>query len=407
MFLRIAFKNLWRNKRRAFLTELAIVFGIVVIVFTGAFLKGFLRFWAQNQFIEATTGAFQIEHNEYQTKKFLDPLNTTLTNSAALIADVEQMPGIVAAYGELRMTGIVSNGSKSVIFDGKGVDKAKQAQVLPRTDELLKAGRQLGDDLYEVVLGELLAETLDAHIGSQVKIVVKTLQGGVDLMYATVVGVKSGGHFPAATYLEINLAQAQKFLRMPDRVSQILARTDSFDRSLQYARDVETRLQLANHPIVVRNYTELIEMFVTVGGVFQLIAYIISLILLIIVGFGIANAMFMAVRERRKEIGTLLAIGMEPAQARRLFLLEGALVGMSGAIIGTLIAVGMTTALNQHGGIRLYASPIGSYINISPAIDWSVIGLAGVLIFGVSLAASWLPAAASARLNPVDALMEA
>ncbi len=406
MFLWIAFKNLWRNKRRTLFTELAIVFGVVVIVFIGAFLNGMFRFWAQDQFIESTTGSFQVEHRDYQTDKILDPLSATLTNSAALIREIEKMPGIAAAYGELRLTGMISNGTKSLTFDGRGVDKANQARVLTRSQNLLVDGRALGDHPDEVVLGQLLAENLDVQIGAQVRIVVKTLQGGIDLMYGTVVGIKSGGHFPSATYIEMNLAQAQKLLRMPDRVSQILVRSANFDQALADARRVETALQQAGEPIVARDYTELIEMFVTVGSVFKLIAYIISIILLIIVGFGITNAMFMAVRERRKETGTLLAIGMESAQVRRMFLLEGSLVGLLGAGLGVLGALTLTTVINQHGGIHLSVVMIESGITILPQADWLFISLAVLLTLVVSLAASWLPAAASAKLNPVEALME-
>ncbi len=406
MFLRIAFSNLWRNKRRTLFTELAIVFGIVVVIFTGAFLKGMFRFWALDQFINATTGAFQIEQRDYQAKSNLDPLGTTLENSAAIIATVERVPGIVAAYGELRVTGIVSNGSKSTTFDGKGVDKDGQRRVLSKSDDLIKDGRSLGTNSNEVVLGQLLAEKLGVKVGDQVAIVVKTLRGGIDLMYGKVVGVKHGGHFPSATYLEMNLSQAQKFLRMPDRVSQILVKTDDFDRSREYAKTAATQLQSAGYPILVRDYTELIQMFVTVGSVFKLIAYIISLILFIIVGLGITNAMFMAVRERKKEIGTLLAIGMEPSQTRRLFILEGSMVGLLGAVVGMLLALALTNMISQHGGLR-FNGPDLMIITIRPQMDWMIAGIALMMSFFVSIVASWFPAAAAARLNPVEALTEA
>lgn len=400
MFLKIAFKNLWRNKRRTLFTEVAIVFGVVVIVFTGAFLRGMFRNWVLMQ-ADATLGSFQIEHRDYREKGTLDPLRVTLENSQALIEEVEQVPGIVSAYGELRMTGIVSNGSKSSTFDGKGVDKEGQRRTLTAANDLIQEGRPLGDGLNEVVLGQFLAEKLNLKVGDQVAIVVQTLKGGIDMMYADVVGIKNGNHFPSATYLEMHLEQAQKFMRMPDRVSHILVKADEFDRFLEYAGTVATKLQNADYPIVVRDHTELIEMYVTVGSVFTLVAYVVSLILFVIVGGGIANAMFMAVRERKKEIGTLMAIGMEPSQVRWLFILEGVMVGLVGAIAGAILSMWITHFIVTHGGIPL---PIGP---IYPQMDWIIVGIVFIMSFLVSTVASWFPASASAKLNPVEALMEA
>ena len=168
-------------------------------------------------------------------------------------------------------------------------------------------------------------------------------------MYGKVVGVKSGSHFPAATYLEMNLSRAQRFLRLPNRVSQVLVKTTDFDRSQQCAKTAASVLQNGGYPVIVRDYAELIPMYVTVGSVFKLIGAMVSLVLLVIIGLGIANAMFMAVRERRQEIGTLLAIGMEPFQMRRLFVLEGLLIGSLGAVIGLLLALGLAQAISGHG----------------------------------------------------------
>ncbi len=405
MFLRIAFNNLWRNKRRTLFTELAIVFGIVVIIFTGAFLKGMFRGWVLMQ-SEASLGSFQVEHRDYREQNILDPLGVSLENAESIIQSVEEVPGVIAAFGELKITGIVGTGSKSATFSGKGVDKEGQRRTLTTAKDLIRDGRGLGDDPSEIVLGQFLAEMLEVEVGEQVAIVVQTLKGGIDMMYGTVVGVKNGNHFPSASYLEMSLERAQKFLRMPDRVSHILVRGDDFYQFLDYAGTVETTLQQAGLPVIVRDHTELIQQYATSGGAFTLIAVVVSLILFIIVGGGIANAMFMAVRERKKEIGTLLAIGMEPSQTRRLFILEGILVGLLGAIIGVVLVLGAIQLIVTHGGIPLYFEAIDETSYIFPEIDWFVVSMAFIMSFAVSTIASWFPASASAKLNPVEALTE-
>ncbi len=403
MFLWIAIKNLWRNKRRTLFTQLAIVFGVAVIVFTGAFMKGMFQGWSL-MLINTQTGAFQVEHRDYRDKSRLDPLGTTLENSTALIEQIEQVPGITSAHGELRITGVVSSGTKSSTFNGKGVDRVKQNRTLTETGDFLVQGRDLGDDPHEVILGQFLAEKIEASIGDQVAIAVQTLKGSVDLMYATVVGIKEGNHFPSATYLAMDLQQAQKFLRMPDRVSQIIVNGDQadYERFLEYAGAVDTQLKQAGLPVIVRDYTELVEMFTTVKGAFMLITYAVSAILFVIVGGGIANAMFMAVRERRKEIGTLKAIGMEPSQVRVLFLVEGIVIGLLGAILGVLLGFWIIHIVNARGGIFIIPDQ-----GMKPLIDWAIVSLSFVMAFLISMLASWLPASASAKLDPVQALTEA
>lgn len=353
--------------------------------------------------INSQTGAFQVEHRDYRDKSRLDPLNTTLENGTTLIEQIEQVPGITSAHGELRITGVVSSGTKSATFNGKGVDREKQNRTLTWAEEFLVQGRDLGDDPNEVILGQFLAGKIEVAVGDQVAIAVQTLKGSVDLMYATVVGIKEGNHFPSATYLAMDLRQAQKFLRMPDRVSQIIVNGDEadYERFLEYAATVETQLQEAGLPIVVRDYRELVEMFATVKTAFTLISYVIGLILFLIVGGGIANAMFMAVRERRKEIGTLKAIGMEPSQVRRLFLLEGVVIGLLGAILGAVLGFWAVHFVVAQGGI--YIIPERAF---NPRIDWMIVSLSFVMSFIISTMASWLPASASAKLDPVQALTE-
>jgi putative ABC transport system permease protein len=204
----------------------------------------------------------------------------------------------------------------------------------------------------------------------------------------------------------MDLRQSQKFLRMPDRVSQIIVNGDQadYEHFLEYARTVEAQVKQARLPIVVRDYTELVEMFATVKGAFMLVTYTVSAILFIIVGGGIANAMFMAVRERRKEIGTLKAIGMEPSQVRILFLLEGIVVGLLGAILGVLLSFWVIHLINAQGGASVFP---GQPFRLKPLIDWVIVNLSFVMAFLISLLASWLPASASAKLDPVQALTEA
>lgn len=406
MLFNLAYKNLWRNRRRTLLTEISILFGVLVIIGSGNFINGMQRDWAKFE-INSNTGAFQVEHRDYQDMRKSEPLQVTLENGAALVDKISKMPGVRTAYGKLNFSGMVSSGLKSTFFDGKAVDVAGQRKTLTQQSNLIVAGKPLGDSTGGIVLGADLASMPGIKIGDPVTIVVQTLHGGLNLTYGTLVGTKNGRHFPSSTYLEMPLDDAQKLLRVHDRVSQVVVGVDDFDGIPALMQRVEAELRNGQTPFTLRGYPELIPIYAQAIPSFKLISMVVGLVLFILVGGGIGNVMAMTVMERKREIGTLRAIGMEKNQVRSLFLAEGFIIGLIGAAVGLLVANGLTLLIAAHGGIPLPPPPgTNQGISIIPqmSVMTSVFGAAMPLL--VSVLAAWWPASASANLNPVEALME-
>ncbi len=406
MFLILAYKNLWRNLRRTALVELSIIFGVLVIVCTGNFLNGMQRNWALME-INSNTGAFQVEHRDYQEMGKAEPLKVTLENADALVDKIGKMPGVHGAFGKLKFTGMVSSGLKSTFFDGVAVDVVRQKETLFTQENLIVRGKPLDETPGGVILGADLADSLGIKIGDSVTIVVQTFHGGLNLTYGTLVGTKNGRHFPSATYLEVRLDEAQKLLRVSGRVSQVVAGAADFDGIPALAEKVNAELRGEKTPFVIRNYPELIPNYSRGIASFKLVSRIVGFVLFVLVGGGIGNVMAMAVMERKREIGTMRAMGMEKNQVRRLFLAEGFIVGGVGAVAGLILASALTLLVAAHGGVPLPPPPgTNEAISIVPVIDpvMSVFGV--VMPFLVGLFAAWWPASASANMSPVQALTE-
>jgi putative ABC transport system permease protein len=407
MFFSLAYKNLWRNRRRTLLTEISILFGVLVIIGSGNFINGMQRDWAKFE-INSNTGAFQIEHSDYQDKRKSEPLKVTLENGAGLVEKISRLPGVRAAYGQLNFSGMVSSGSKSNFFDGRAVDVAGQRQTLTQQRDLIVAGKALGDSPGEVILGADLADMLDIKIGDPVTIVVQTLHGGLNLSYGTLVGSKNGRHFSSSTYLEMPLDAVQKLLRVRDRVSQVVVGAADFDEIPALMQRVEAVLHKEMVRFTLRAYSELIPIYPQAIPSFKFISIVVGVVLFFLVGGGIGNVMAMAVMERKREIGTLRALGMEKSQVRNLFLAEGLIIGVIGALAGLLLASLLTQLIASHGGIHLPPPPgTQQILTIIPQMDAATSALGVAMPLLVSVLAVWWPASASANLNPVEALTEA
>jgi len=408
MLLRLAYGNLWRNRRRTALTEISILFGVLVIIGSGNFINGMQRDWAKYE-IDSNTGAFQVEHHDYKTQNKAEPLKVTMENGAELVERIGKMPGVRAAFGKLNFSGMVSSGLKSTFFDGRAVEVARQRQTLARQEDLIVGGKALDESVVGgVILGADLADMLGIRIGDPVTIVVRTFHGGLNLTYGTLVGTKNGRHFPSTTYLEMRLEDAQKLLRVRDRVSQVVVSAEHFDAIPALMQRVDAALRNEKISYALRGYAELIPVYAKAIASFKAISVVVGMVLFVLVGGGIGNVMAMAVLERKKEIGTLRAVGMEKSQVRRLFLAEGLLIGGIGALLGLVLAIALTQFLATHGGIQLPPPPgTKEELFIFPQMDPVMCVLGVVMPMLVGVIAAWWPASRSANLSPVEALAEA
>jgi putative ABC transport system permease protein len=406
MLFELAFKNLFRNARRTLLLEISIVFGVIVIVFVGNFLHGMQRSWAQFE-INSNSGAFEIEHRDYKELRKAEPLKVSFERGDAVIAQVKAQAGVKAAFGKLNFSGVVSNGNRSTAFAGTAVDVVGQRQTLPLQEDLIVAGRAISEKPGEIVLGSDLAAMLGLKIGDAVSVVVQTYHGSLNLQYGSLVGTKNGRHFPSSTYLEMSLPDAQKLLRVDDRISQIVVATNDYDAIPEVMAKTMRQLQIERSDFVARAYPELIPIYAMAIASFGTITMVVGVVLFVLVGGGLSNAMAMAVMERTREIGTVRALGMRKGQVRAMFLIEGGIVGVVGAVIGLLLVSLITLYVVSRGGVHL--PPVGGTsqgLSIVPQFDLfsNVFGLLMPLVVG--LLASWWPAAKSADLNPVDALRQ-
>ncbi len=418
--LRIAVRNLSRNRRRTALCIAAIVFGVVAAVVA----RGFVT--AQHQALLDTavngeTGALQIHRAGYSQAVHRSPLEFRIEDSESLRQRIAAVEGVVAVapriqFGalltlpepELNMQGAEAEPPPSTYLQLTAIDPTVEFHALPVRAEALHAGawpRNAADK--GLVLHQQLARALKLPPGaapadeSRWPALLATdpdgaIRGELVYLEGTVDNLAPGDIRFGIVPLKI----AQSLLGMEGQVTGYAVRVED----LHEVEEVRATLAAAlGDGWEVRTWRErlphLRELVETQDAVFDAF----TLIFLLVALLGVVNAQLMSVMERVPEIGTMLALGTRRAQVRRLFLLEGACLGALGAILG--IGIGSLVVIAMHqAGLRLPLAGASTDVVLRPAVSAGYLTLVLVaVILGATASAAW-PAARASRLRPVEAL---
>lgn len=390
----MALKNTLRNRRRSLVT-----LGIAATGTAAALLgTGFASYTYQSM---AEISARDSGHVVLAAPRWFAgtedvPLQHGLTRSADLTRQLLARPGVRRVLPRLQFTGLVSNGDKSEIFVGTGVDPAQEFAVrgpFIRVD----AGTLLEADAARpgIVLGRILARSLGARPGTPLTLLSTTTGGSLNALDVTVTGIVSSGIDEMDKRLAmVDLATAQGLL-VTDKVSTLAVYLDDLAASAATAADL--RMRYAGL-LDVRDWQDLAQVYHSVRGLYDRIFGFLGAIMLIVVLGAVANTLAMAVVERTREIGALRALGTTPGEVMRLFALEGMALGAAGAVAGALLAAGIGAALLALG-IQMPPPPgrTGGYplaVTIAPAA-YATAAAAVTLL--AALAALWVSRAAAHR----------
>jgi putative ABC transport system permease protein len=399
--LTLAVRNLTRSKARNAITTGAILFGVAVSLFLGARIKG-MQNAAVDDVVEARVGAIQVHRRGYFDLKENQPLKLDLPQDAALEAKLRSVPGVRDVMPRIAFSGQVSNGSRATLVVGQGVDPARELGVLPLAHREVQGRPVSADAPQGAVMGQELASALELKPGASLVLQAttqKNKENAVDLdLVGTVISLNPQ---ESKRTLSLPLAYAQRLLRMDGRVTEYVVAVEDRDdvdavaarlrEALGDAYEVHTWADL-RPGVVDRIRTQQVMLTIIVG------------VCIILAVFGVANAMWMSVKERTREIGTMLAVGIRRWQVGGLFLLEAALQALLGGVLGAGLVFAQVAVSAARGGFQM-AMPGGTApYTIIPALTPRL--LAAVLLTSTlgAVVAAVFPALRAARLHPVEAL---
>ncbi len=341
-WLSLACRNATRNRRRSLVTLAIAATGTAAALLGGGFALHTYQSLAQasardtGHLVLAAPGQFDGNDNM--------PLEHGLAGSTQLTHELLAQPRVTRVLPRLQFSGLVSNGEKSEIFLGTGVD-ARQEFLVKGPFMKLEEGVLLDEGAAGspgIVLGKGLAHILNAHPGTALTLMSTTTAGSLNAVDVTVSGIVSSGISDIDKRLAmVDLGTAQGLLAS-DKVSYLSVYLDELEQSGTLAAALR---QQYSGRLEVRTWLDQALFYQSVKGLYNRIFGFLGVIVLVIVLFAIANTLSMAVLERTREIGTLRAMGTTPGEITRLFSLEGMVLGSGGALAGMALAAATSMAL--------------------------------------------------------------
>lgn len=399
--LRIAARNVARNRRRSLITGAAIVLGIGALVAVRGVTNGFYAASIANH-AEAKIGALVVHHPSYLASQEQAPLALDLPGDAAFLSRITAVKGVAGAAPRLSFNAAVSLGDETTFAQLQGIDPASEYATLRRAREAVVEGRPI-ERAGECLLGVELARTLKAKVGDTITFLANDRDGLLNAAEARLVGLLVFKTPADRKIAQLALPTADELLRMNGRITEVAV---SIRGELEGADlfDARARLQAAlGGEATVATWSE-IATYLTDIILFQRIMYaVVGVVLLLVVLTGIANTMLMSVLERVREIGTMMALGVRRRQIVTLFLTESALLGFLGGAAGAALGSLVVLALHQQG---LDFPPPGTHIPnlVRPTIGIGFnLAAVGLATLGATIAAVY-PASRAAKLRPVEAL---
>lgn len=402
--LRLAWRNLWRNPRRTALTLSAVAFATFILVFMVALQRG-----SYTAMIESAVGVFT-GHLQVQARGHHDDpgLEKTFDHASALEALVAGVPGVAAVACRAEAYALVSSPSRSygAAIVGVEPDKEPALSTLPRS---IREGRFLDSrEASEAVVGKTLARNLSLSPGDELTLLGQGRDGALAVGTFSVVGVfESGSPDLDRTTVEISLRDFQATFALSDQAQAVVVRAHDLADAEEVARAVRSAVA-GRAGLAVLTWDQLLEGLKQGISMDAAIGWFLYAVLVFVVTFSILNTFLMAVLERTREFGVLLALGTRPAFLGAVAMAESLMLLVLGLLAGLALGAGLG-ALAAHYGIAFSSSEEvlarwGLPARIYPRLDLFSLTIGPAAVLVVSGLAALFPLLRVRRLRPVDAM---
>ena len=343
----LAARNIGRNRWRSALSLAAIACGVAGLILSGGFVRD-LIFQLGEAVIHSQSGHIQVAKAGYFELGSRSPAKYLISASDARRIQAEKLDHVTTVARRLGFSGLVSNGRSSYPIIGEGIEPEKEAKL--GTYTVLREGRALSkNDRYGALVGAGVARAMDLHPGSQISLVVSTVDGAMNTVDLQVVGTfQTYSKDYDDRVVRIPLATAQQLLNTQG-VNVLVLLLDKTRFTTVVARELGTEIRRLGLGLELRTWDQLNDFYLKTVALYQRQFGILRLIVLIMVTLAVTGAINMSVLERAGEFGTMRALGNKRWDVIRLVVMEAVLMGLIGAIIGAILGASLAWVISTVG----------------------------------------------------------
>lgn len=402
ILVKLAWKNIFRNKRRTIIASIAIGIGLAALIFLDALMIGMSDILAKTA-TDSFLGDAQIHLKNYR-----DTQDVSMT-----IQEVDEITSMLAkeviVHNFARRTfstGMIMSSANTSAINLVGVNPPKEIHLSQIDDRIIEGEFFKEINPHDIVIGSKLAETLEVGLGDKVVVTVAQVGSGdffeewfriSGIYYLADEGMNSGMAL-------VRLPKAQEMLALKNNVHEIAIKFTSptYGQNPDLAF-WDTYSEYGNE---VLSWTEILPELQTMFTMVEYSKYIVGALLFVVVVFGIINTLFMSLYERMFEFGVLRAVGTRPFGMARLILFEAGSLAIVSIILGGILGFVLTTIFNSVGinytGIEMMGVTLQEFI-------YPVLTLEQYIFFPISLfiftiIAGLYPAWYVAKMSPVEAM---
>jgi ABC-type lipoprotein release transport system permease subunit len=405
MLLRLAWRNLWRRKRRTLITALSIAIGVALCIFFTGISDGMY-----GRIISMATrlgsGHLVVESPDYRDDQDLE---NSLTAGDDLIGLITRQPAVEGYSLRISGPGILSSSYGTVGGGFDAVQPELDRGVSLLADKIIE-GRYL-ESGSDIIVGSEVVRKLKVKLGGKVVLTSQDRDGETVQELFRVAGIfRTSSPMLDGFYFQITLAKAQEMLGMADgEVTQLGIYLTDKSKMDQVTAALEGSEALAAAGAVVVPWQQVLKDLADYIKVDNAFNYVFQVLLFLVILAGVLNTVLMSVMERTYEFGVLLSIGMSRLRLMALVLIECAMLGAFGTAVGAVLGW-LENALLKHYPIKLelsVSSSVGGFF-FEPSLMMNIAAFHFVFtlsaVFVLILAVGIYPAWKAGQVEPVEAL---
>ena len=401
MMLKIAFRNIFRQKRRTVLTALAMIVGFtlssVFIGWSDGAYSDIISMFTRNRI-----GHIQVHHTGYLDKPSLYDVIDSYESIGEKIAGVE---GVEAWTPRIYSAGLGSVGDKTMGVQIIGVDVGREVRAT-RFDQKITSGAIFSETAArEAILGVGLARILKADVGGKIVLVTQGTDGAIANDLYTIIGIaESGDKATDRMVCYLHIDDAQDLLVLDGRVHEIAVLVEILDRVPKITAAIE--IQIDDTTLEVSPWQVVAKSFYRAMQADRQGDLIGRMIIMLIVAIGVLNTVLMSVLERTREYGVLKAMGTKPRQIFGVVVIEVAFIALGSIVIGALFGASLNYLLSIYGISLPQEFSYGGIVfqTMYAAVTVRSLAIPAVTVLVSAILVSLFPAIRAARIAPAAAM---